>query len=45
MTTHIIAQPNSIHILWQVPQYIIITAGEVSHSIFISKISVETKVN
>lgn len=28
--THMIVEPNSVHILWQVPQYFIITIGEVS---------------
>lgn len=31
--SHVIVPPNDIHILWQVPQYIIVTAGEVSLSI------------
>lgn len=31
METHIITQPTTVHILWQTPQYAIITAGEVSY--------------
>jgi hypothetical protein len=27
--THILTEPNSVHMLWLIPQYIIITAGEV----------------
>lgn len=30
---HVIAAPNSIHMLWLLPQYIIITAGEVMFSV------------
>ncbi|GFY24415.1 solute carrier family 15 member 2 [Trichonephila clavipes] len=33
MNTSITVSPNSIHRLWQIPQYIIITAGEVMFSI------------
>lgn len=34
--SHVIVPPNDIHILWQIPQYIIVTAGEVSLKFFIS---------
>uniref|UniRef100_A0A336KPU9 Oligopeptide transporter 1 n=2 Tax=Culicoides sonorensis TaxID=179676 RepID=A0A336KPU9_CULSO len=30
---HVIAAPNSIHMLWLLPQYIVITAGEVMFSV------------
>ena len=30
---HTLTSPNSIHILWQVPQYFIITASEVMFSV------------
>lgn len=30
---HAIAQPNTVNILWQIPQYFIITAGEIMFSI------------
>ena len=29
----IITAPNSLHMLWQIPQYILITAGEIMLSI------------
>lgn len=29
--SHVVVPPNDMHVLWQVPQYIIVTAGEVSH--------------
>ncbi|XP_055389660.1 peptide transporter family 1-like [Condylostylus longicornis] len=32
-TEYVLAEPNSIHMLWQLPQYIIITAGEVMFSV------------
>lgn len=32
--SHVIVPPNDIHILWQVPQYVIVTAGEVSEKIY-----------
>lgn len=28
-----ITEPNSVHMLWQIPQYIVITAGEIMFSI------------
>ncbi|KAJ6638650.1 Peptide transporter family 1 [Pseudolycoriella hygida] len=31
--THVIVPPNDIHILWQLPQYIIVTAGEIMFSV------------
>lgn len=31
-TLHTVANPSSIHILWQIPQYIVMTGGEVSLS-------------
>lgn len=30
---HILTEPNNIHMLWQLPQYIVITAGEVMFSV------------
>lgn len=30
MVVHTVVEPVSIHILWQIPQYVIMTAGEVS---------------
>lgn len=30
MKIHTIAEPNSVHILWQIPQYVVMSAGEVS---------------
>lgn len=33
MQEHVIAAPNSIHMLWLLPQYIVITAGEVMFSV------------
>lgn len=30
---HILAEPNNVHMLWQLPQYIVITAGEVMFSV------------
>ncbi|GFR21775.1 solute carrier family 15 member 2 [Trichonephila clavata] len=33
MNTFITVQPNSVHRLWQVPQYVILTAGEVMFAI------------
>lgn len=35
MTVHTITEPPSLHILWQIPQYVVVTAGEVS--IFLEK--------
>jgi solute carrier family 15 oligopeptide transporter 1 len=29
----IITPPNSLHMLWQLPQYVVITAGEIMFSI------------
>ncbi|CRK92335.1 CLUMA_CG005856, isoform A [Clunio marinus] len=33
MKTHIITSPNSIHMLWLIPQFVIMTAGEVMFSV------------
>ncbi|KAL5278473.1 SLC15A1.2 family protein [Megaselia abdita] len=30
---HILTEPNNVHMLWQLPQYIVITAGEVMFSV------------
>ncbi len=30
---HVITQPNSIHMLWLVPQYVVITVAEVMFSV------------
>lgn len=34
MVVHTVVEPVSIHILWQTPQYVIMTAGEVSSILF-----------
>ncbi|XP_037029452.1 peptide transporter family 1-like [Bradysia coprophila] len=31
--SHAIVPPNDVHILWQIPQYIIVTAGEIMFSV------------
>lgn len=31
MTVHTITAAPTVHILWQIPQYVIVTAGEVSN--------------
>ncbi|KAG4065446.1 hypothetical protein HA402_003261 [Bradysia odoriphaga] len=31
--SHVIVPPNDVHILWQIPQYIIVTAGEIMFSV------------
>ncbi|XP_055305332.1 peptide transporter family 1-like isoform X2 [Sitodiplosis mosellana] len=33
MTVHTITEPPSLHILWQIPQYVIVTAGEIMFSV------------
>lgn len=33
METHIITQPNNLNMMWLIPQYVIITAGEVMFSV------------
>lgn len=30
---HTLAEPNSIHMLWLIPQYVVITLGEVMFSV------------
>lgn len=33
MTVHTITAPPSVHVLWQIPQYVIVTAGEIMFSV------------
>lgn len=33
LSTHIITSPNSIHMLWLIPQFVVMTAGEVMFSV------------
>lgn len=33
LNTHVITSPNSVHMLWLIPQYVIMTAGEVMFSV------------
>jgi solute carrier family 15 (oligopeptide transporter), member 1 len=33
LKSHIVTTPNSVHMLWQIPQFIVMTAGEVMFSV------------
>ena len=33
LKTHVITTPNTVHMLWQIPQFVVMTAGEVMFSV------------